>query len=49
MSRKIIDRFTDLPISGQRKWQLRHPDKVKIMDHKRCKSFQYISPILKTT
>lgn len=26
---KIIDEFTDLAVSRQRKWQLRHPDKNK--------------------
>ena len=26
---KIFDKFTDLPVSRQRKWQLRHPGKAK--------------------
>ncbi len=30
----IIDEFTDLPISRQRKWQLRHPEKSKAINHR---------------
>ena len=26
---KIFDKFTDLKVSRQRKWQLRHPEKDK--------------------
>lgn len=28
---KIIDEYTDLPVSRQRKWQLRHPEKQKVI------------------
>lgn len=28
---KIIDEFTDLPVSRQRKWALRHPEKYKAL------------------
>ena len=31
MRKKIIDEFTNLPVSRQRKWQLRHPMKDKIL------------------
>ena len=29
MPEKIIDEFTDLPVSRQRKWALRNPEKAK--------------------
>lgn len=28
---KIIDEYTDLPVSRQRKWALRNPDKAKAL------------------
>lgn len=32
MSRKkIFDEYTDLPVSRQRKWQLRHPEKQAVL------------------
>ena len=31
MREKIIDEFTNLPVSRQRKWQKRHPVKNKIL------------------
>jgi hypothetical protein len=31
MGRKILDEFTDLPVSHTRKWQLRNPEKAKAL------------------
>lgn len=39
---KIIDQFTDLPISRQRKWQLRHPEKWKAYTNKQNKTITRI-------
>ena len=41
MGRKIIDEFTDLPISRQRKWVLRHPDRAKECQRKSYASTQF--------
>ena len=37
-TQKIIDKFTDLSVSRQRKWQLRHPKESKIIWKRYVKS-----------
>ena len=37
----IVDEFTNLPISRQRKWQLRHPEQQKEINKKLFKSLNY--------
>src|SRR5690348_12723994 len=40
MPLKIQDEFTDLPISGQRKWQLRNPEKHKAIQRNAQKKYR---------
>lgn len=41
MRKKIIDEFTNLPVSHQRKWQLRHPEKQREIKRRFEKSLKY--------
>jgi hypothetical protein len=34
MGKKIIDQFTNIKGSRQRKWQLRHPEAAKVIKHR---------------
>ena len=39
--KKIIDEYTNLPVSRQRKWQLRHPEKEKELSAKHRKTLKW--------